>query len=126
MDQKVLDIVNLKVLPEFPQEEKQLGILVILEIASALVTLFQCCPDILSKLEQDSEKVLNMLRHPNLFNKARLYLAVRRQCKKAGTLDQLHTIVDAIVKAGKSATKEDVTAICLAANAQKTQLGDII
>lgn len=115
--QSVVDLVNLKVLPQFPEEEKQIGILLLLEIAASLVTLFQQCPDLTLRLEEDAEKILNWLKNPTLFHKVRLYITVRRQCRKDNTQEQFHTIVNACLKAGKEATVQDVKTLCMAANA---------
>jgi hypothetical protein len=111
-DQKMVELVNQKILPAFSPEAKQLGILVILEIIASLITIIQNCPNMLERLQEDSPKVLRTINHPNIFNKLRLYLTVRRQCKKAHTEEELHTIVNAILKAGQTATKEDILTIC--------------
>ncbi len=114
-DPKVLELVNLKVIPEFPDDKREIGILVMVQIALALVNLIKHCQDLRKKIEEDHDKALRMFNRPNLLNKARLYFTIRRQCRQAGTEEDFDTIVNAILKAGPKATKEDVLKLCDAA-----------
>jgi hypothetical protein len=115
VDPKVLDIVNEKVISEFPPDEKEIGILALIAIGTAIVQIVQNCPNLKQTLEKDAEKALNWFRHPTLFNKARLYLAVRHQARQTNTDESVHTIVNYILKAAPKTTKDDVLAFCEAA-----------
>lgn len=114
-DQRIVDLVNLKVVPNFPPGEKSIGIVTILDIVASIVTIVKECPNLRKNLEKDAELVLNMFHNPSLFNKAKLYLTIRRQAKKSKTLDDVNVVVRAILQAAKSATKEDIEALCDAA-----------
>lgn len=121
LDDKVTALVNSKIINRIPQEQaKGITFMAIITIASALISLFRQCPNLKQDLENDADKVLNWLKNPNLFNRARLYLTLRRQARKNGARLPFRVLVKAIQDGAQAATKEDVLTLCQAAELTRT------
>lgn len=122
---EVINLVNTKVMSKIPQSERKTFTLTeIVTISTALITLFQQCPDLKQRLETDAEKALAWIRHPNVLNKARLLFAIRRQAINDGTWPNVKSLVKYVHEAARDATASDIETLTGGGHVLPTSLGD--
>lgn len=112
-DQKALDLAN-RVVDKMPSDKKQIGIVLIVQIAAALVALFVQCRN----LHNNKTELLRRTRNPTLLQRLRMRRQVRRQLRKDHSGEDVDTVVNAMVEAGKTATESDIETLVKLATPQ--------
>lgn len=113
---EINELVNQKVIPNLPESDtKQIPIFTIIQIVLTAVMIIQKCIELRKKLKNDTEGTLRIFHKPNLFQRMFLRLQLRKKIKEIDKSINADTIVNAILKAGESVTKEDIIILCNAA-----------